>query len=129
MKSNNNFISVLITNFNKSKYLKKSLNSLKKQNYKNYEIIFFDDKSTDQSLKIVKKIKKVIIIKNFTKKSSAPLNQINGVDKAFKRSKGNIICLMDADDFFFKNKLLSISKFFDENKEKNIVFNYPKNSK
>ena len=68
MKSNNNFISVLITNFNKSKYLKKSLNSLKKQNYKNYEIIFFDDKSTDQSLKIVKKIKKVIIIKNFTKK-------------------------------------------------------------
>tara|TARA_B100001057_G_C22731679_1_gene904051 strand:- start:273 stop:1061 length:789 start_codon:yes stop_codon:yes gene_type:complete len=129
MKSNNNFISVLITNFNKSKYLKKSLGSLKNQNYKNYEIIFFDDKSTDQSLKIVKKIKKARIIKNLIKKSSAPLNQINGVDKAFKRSKGNIICLMDADDFFFKNKLLSISKFFDENKEKNIVFNYPKISK
>lgn len=127
MKLNNYFISILITNFNKSKYLRKSLSSVINQDYKNYEVIFFDDLSTDQSIKIVKKFKKIKLIRNFKKKPSAALNQVNGIFKAFKKSKGEIICLMDADDFFLKNKLLNISKFFNKNNDCNIVFNYPKN--
>ena len=126
MKLNNNFISILISNYNKSKYLNKCLNSLIKQNYRNYEIIFFDDGSTDKSIEIVKQYKNIRLIENFKKKSSAALNQINGLHEAFKKSKGNILCLMDSDDFFFKNKLLHISKFFNLNEDKNIVFNYPK---
>ena len=110
----NNFISVLITNFNKSKYLKKSLGSLKNQNYKNYEIIFFDDGSTDKSIEIVKQYKNIRLIKNFKKKSSSALNQINGLQKAFEKSKGNIVCLMDSDDFFLKNKLMHVSNFLSE---------------
>ena len=64
MKNNEEFISILITNYNKSKFLKKSLDSLKKQNYKNFEIIIFDDCSTDNSLKIIKKFKKINLITN-----------------------------------------------------------------
>ena len=56
--------SILITNYNKEKFLKKTINSCLKQNYKNKEIIFFDDKSNDNSLKIVQKYKKVFLIKN-----------------------------------------------------------------
>ena len=67
MKLNNNFISILITNYNKSKFLNKSLNSLIKQNYKNYEIIFFDDGSTDKSIEIVKQYKNIRLIKNLKK--------------------------------------------------------------
>lgn len=126
MKLNNNFISILITNYNKSKFLNKSLNSLIKQNYKNYEIIFFDDGSTDKSIEIVKQYKNIRLIKNLKKKSSAALNQINGLQKAFEKSKGNIVCLMDSDDFFFKNKLMHVSNFFYQNEDKNILFNYPK---
>ena len=55
----NNFISILITNYNKEKFLKKCLNSIKNQNYKNYEVILFDDCSTDNSLKIIKDFKKI----------------------------------------------------------------------
>ena len=49
--------SILVTNYNKEKFLKKTINSCLKQNYKNKEIIFFDDKSNDNSLKIVQKYK------------------------------------------------------------------------
>jgi len=56
-------ISILITNFNKANYLKKTLESCRDQLEKNFEIIFFDDHSTDNSLKIVnefiKKNKKI----------------------------------------------------------------------
>ena len=44
---------------------------------------------------------------------------------AFKRSKGNIICLMDADDYFYKNKLKLINLYFNLNSSKNILFDIP----
>ena len=47
---------ILIANYNNQKYLKDCINSLLKQSYKNKEIIFFDDKSNDNSIKEVKKL-------------------------------------------------------------------------
>ncbi len=126
----NNLISILITNYNKSKFLKKSLNSLFNQNYRNFEIILFDDCSEDNSIKIIKKFKKVKLIKNKKKLyNSGPMNQINGLIQALKYSKGKIICLMDADDFFNRNKLLVINNYFKKNPNNKIVFNYPKTTK
>ena len=54
---------ILIANYNNQKYLKDCINSLLKQSYKNKEIIFFDDKSNDNSIKEVKKFKNIIILK------------------------------------------------------------------
>ena len=54
-----NFISILITNYNKEKFLKKSLKSISNQTFKNYEVILYDDCSSDNSLKIIRKFKKV----------------------------------------------------------------------
>ena len=122
----NNLISILITNYNKSKFLKKNLNSLFFQNYKNFEIIIFDDCSEDNSIKIIEKFRGVKLIKNKKKIfKSGPLNQINGLIEAFKYSKGNIICLMDADDFFTKNKLFEINNYFTKNLNHKVVFNFP----
>ncbi len=126
----NNFISVLVTNYNKSKFLKKSLSSLSNQTYKNFEIILFDDCSNDNSIKIIKKFKKVKLIKNkFKISESGPLNQINGLINTFKKSKGKIICLMDSDDYFAKNKLMEINDYFNLNKKHSIAYNLPTTSK
>ena len=123
----NNFISILITNYNKEKFLNKSLKSVLNQTYSNYEIILFDDSSTDNSIKIIQKYKKIKLIRNKSKKkNSSPLNQINGIINCFQKSKGNIICLLDGDDFFKKTKLLEINKFFQNNKKSNCVFDFPK---
>ena len=46
--------SIIIVNFNKSNFLLDSIKSSLKQTYKKKEIIFFDDKSTDDSLKKIK---------------------------------------------------------------------------
>ncbi len=65
--------SIIITNYNKSNFILESVRSCLKQTYKNKEIIFFDDKSTDNSLKIIKNFKKknkynFRIISNLNKK-------------------------------------------------------------
>ena len=53
-------VSVIITNYNKSNFILKSLRSCLNQSYEKKEIIFIDDKSSDNSL---------IKIKNFKKKN------------------------------------------------------------
>ena len=50
-----NFVSILITNFNKSKYLQNTINSCLIQDFKDKEVLVFDDCSTDNSLKIYSK--------------------------------------------------------------------------
>jgi len=47
-------ISVIITNYNKELYIEDTLNSLFQQLDKNFELIFFDDNSTDDSLNLTK---------------------------------------------------------------------------
>ena len=43
-------ISILITNYNKLNYLKKTLKYVLNQDFKDYEIILFDDGSSDKSV-------------------------------------------------------------------------------
>ena len=58
MKTKKNpLVTIIITNFNKSKYLVKAIKSCVNQKYQKIEIIFFDDKSTDNSLKRLKDFK------------------------------------------------------------------------
>ena len=47
-------ISIIIPVYNTSKYLKKCLNSVINQTYKNYNVIIVNDGSTDNSLDIIK---------------------------------------------------------------------------
>ena len=117
-----NFVSILITNYNKSHYLKKTISSCLSQNFDNKEILVFDDCSTDDSLKILNKFKKIKVIRNKKKKfKSGPLNQIYGLNELFKISKGNIIFLLDSDDMFRKNKLFEISKIFKKKYNKKVT--------
>jgi len=126
MKKKKENISIIITNFNKEKYIEKSLQSIISQNYNNYEIIIFDDCSTDNSINLIKKYKKIKLIKNKKKKFIAgPLNQINGILKAFSICKGKLICLLDSDDGFEKNKLKEINDFFFKNSTVDFVVNFP----
>ena len=121
-----NFVSILITNYNKSRYLKKTISSCLSQNFDDKEILVFDDCSTDNSLKILNKFKKIKVIRNKKKKfKSGPLNQIYGLNELFKISKGNIIFLLDSDDMFRKNKLFEISKIFKKNKKINFIQDTP----
>ena len=107
-----NFISILITNYNKSSYLKKSINSCLNQDFNNKEILVFDDCSTDDSLKILNKFKKIKVIKNKKKKfKSGPLNQIYGLNNFSKYQKEiSFFCLIVM-IFSKKTNYLKLIKF------------------
>ena len=56
VRTNKNYkIGIIIPNYNNEKWLDKCLKSVECQTYKNYEVIFIDDLSTDNSVEIAKK--------------------------------------------------------------------------
>ena len=77
-------VSILITNFNKEKFLDECIQSCLNQNYENLEIIIIDNLSTDNSLNIIEKYSNKLLIK--TKKRNSiygPKNQIDSLIEAF----------------------------------------------
>ena len=58
MRFKDPLISVIINCHDGEKYLHKSVGSILSQTYKNFEIIFWDNNSTDRSKKIIRAIKK-----------------------------------------------------------------------
>ena len=118
-------ISVLISNFNNKKFVIDAIKSIKKQKFKNLEIIVIDDQSKDDSFKILKRIKGFKLIKTKIKTKYSSYNQMNAYLTGFKKSRGKIICFLDSDDFFQNNKIKFIYNFFLRNKKKQILFDKP----
>jgi hypothetical protein len=86
--------------------------------------------SKDNSIDVAKKYKKILnlkIVKGINRSKHGSYNQMNSILRAFKESSGEIILLLDSDDFFHNRKISSIVKFFNnsKNKEKNIIFDLP----
>ena len=53
-------VSIITPTFNSGRFLEETLESIKSQTYKNYELIIIDGKSTDKTLKIINKYKNII---------------------------------------------------------------------
>ena len=122
---NNPLVSVLIANYNNEKFISECIISIRRQTYKNIEIIFFDDHSKDNSIDKIKSFNEVRIIQNKIKTDIGSFNQMNAFEEAHKLSKGEIILLLDSDDYLHENKIEEIIKFFNNNKDAKIVFDYP----
>ncbi|MBU3635550.1 glycosyltransferase [Polynucleobacter sp. es-GGE-1] len=99
--------SVVITTYNCLRYLKECLISVLDQSYKNFEIIIVDDGSTDDTEKYLKTINskfKYIKLSN----SGGPARPRNiGIGIA----TGEWVCFLDADDYWFPNKLAKINEY------------------
>lgn len=130
-KSNQPLASIIITNFNKSKFLLYSIKSCLKQDYKKKQIIFFDDKSNDGSLKKVKRFKEYnnldfVILSNPKKIKTYPtFNHMDAIKKSLSKAKGEYIFLLDSDDYFYKNKISQIIKIFLKNKKIKLIMDQP----
>jgi glycosyltransferase involved in cell wall biosynthesis len=98
----NPLVSIIINCHNGEKYLDKAIKSVLAQNYKYWEIVFFDNNSTDESSSVLKKYKDRRI-KYFKSKKTYPLYKARNL--AIAKSKGELISFLDVDDWWLKSKL------------------------
>ena len=112
-------VSIVMNCFNGEKFLKKSVQSVIMQSFKNWELIFFDNRSTDKSLKIVKNFndKRIKIVK-----SKKHLKLYHARNEAIRSSKGKFIAFIDCDDWWKKNKLKKQINLFKRDKAIDLVY-------
>ncbi|WP_211942371.1 glycosyltransferase family 2 protein [Cylindrospermopsis raciborskii] len=104
-------VSVIINCYNGERYLREAIESVMKQTYKNWEIIYWDNRSTDSSLKIANSIN-CDKIKCHLASEHTNLNSARNL--AIKECSGQFIAFLDADDIWENNKLeLQIPLFED----------------
>lgn len=90
-------ISVIIPVYNVEQYLDECIQSLQSQTYRNFEAIFVNDGSTDNSLEILERYAaEDTRLKVFSKKNEG-LSATRNV--ALEKVNGNYIFLLDSDDF------------------------------
>ena len=97
--------SIISVGRNNEKWLEEHINSVKSQTFIDYEHIIIDDASDDKSLEIIKNNCDKQKTKVFIRKERAysARNHILG----FKQAKGDIIILLDSDDWFYSSDVLS----------------------
>ena len=107
--NNNSLVSIVVATYKRDLSLRKALESLINQTYKNIEIIVVDDNSNEEWNKKVKEIiddfinkSNIIYIKNEKNKGSAQTRNI-GIEKA----NGEYITFLDDDDIYLPNKILN----------------------
>lgn len=122
-KRKNPLVSVLLNCYNAEKYIHRAIKSLILQNYKNWELIIWDDGSQDQTLKIIKKFDDKRI-KIFSNKKNIGLGKSRC--KAIRKLKGNLVAILDADDFFYPGKLKAQVKVFQKHKNVSICSTWSK---
>ena len=128
----NDMVSVIITCYNKEKYISKCIDSVISQNYKNLEIIIIDDGSKDSSAKIIEKYK------NSYKNIKIIIKENEGVSKTrnlgIKLANGNKIIFIDGDDYVTKEYIEELMKYknndlvicgYNQFSEKSVLENKP----
>ena len=119
MLKNKNNIDIILPNYNSSKFLNQTLNSIIMQTYKNWKLIIIDDCSDDKTKNILKKYSKDKRIKIFwlKKNNGAGFCRNYGI----KKSKSPYVAFIDSDDVWKKNKLEKQIIFMKKN---NYSFSY-----
>ena len=97
-------ISVILTYYKKKQFIKKCLDSIINQTYRNFEVILVYDDNDKEDLKYIKKIsKKISKLKIIVNKKNIGVAKSRNI--ALKKSKGKYIAFLDCDDYWQKNKL------------------------
>ena len=114
-------VSIIMNCYNGEKFLKQSLDSIIKQNFIDWELIFWDVSISDKSKKILESYyeKRFKYFNTGIKK-----NLYHSRNEAIEVSSGEIICFLDCDDWWHPEKLKKQIKLFDESSVAMVYSNY-----
>ncbi len=112
------FFSVITVVKNNESKIKKTIDSILSQTFKNFEYIIIDGKSSDNSLQIINRYKKNIK-KIVSQKDKGIYDAMN---KGLNLSVGKVILYVNSGDILTKNALKIVYKIFSKNKNLDFVF-------
>lgn len=122
-------VSVILTSYNKAKYLRQAIASVLAQTYRDWELLIVDDHSTDGSFEIAGAMlfDGVYLMKSdLPKHGAANINVLNryahNINLAFKKCKGEYITYLCDDDLYLPWRLEAFAYVLDNNPDVPVVY-------
>lgn len=110
----NDLVSIIMPSYNCGRYVEDTIRSVQRQTYTNWEIIFVDDLSSDETVSIVSEIGKIDSrIRLF--RNERNVGAAESRNKALREAKGRWIAFLDSDDLWLPDKLEKQVRFMREN--------------
>ncbi|MEH6535203.1 MAG: glycosyltransferase family A protein [Psychroserpens sp.] len=111
--SNNPLVSVLMTVYNREKYIEQAISSVLKSTYTNFELIIVDDRSSDTSVEIANRLAlKDARIKVYLNDKN--LGDYPNRNQAAAYAKGKYLKYVDADDMIYPHGLEQLVCFMEQ---------------
>ncbi len=110
-------VSILINNYNYENFLAEAIDSALSQTYSSVEVVVVDDGSKDNSREVINNYGARIV--SVFKKNGGQASAFNA---GFQASQGEIICFLDADDYYAANKVSRIVELFRQNPGSGWIF-------
>ena len=118
-------VSIVMPVYNGEKYLRKSIDSVMKQTFKDWELIIVDDCSIDSSPEIMSEYAelddRIKVVHNVVN-SKIPTSLNNGFEKA----SGNYYTWTSDDNLYEKNAIEKMVKYLDKHEDIGLVYSYMK---
>jgi len=112
------FFSIITVVKNDQKNIEKTIKTIAQQSFKNFEYIVIDGKSSDHTIRNIKKYKKIINLLI----SEKDMGIYYAMNKGIKLASGKIIVFINSGDLFTKNALKIVYSKFNKNKKIDFVF-------
>lgn len=112
-------VSVIMNCLNSEKYLRAAIDSVYAQTYSNWEIIFWDNASSDSSADIARSYQDGHL-RYFRGANTVPLGQARNL--AIEQSRGEFIAFLDCDDLWLPEKLEKQIPLFLADPEVGLVY-------
>ena len=110
-------ITLITPTFNSEKHIRKTIDSIISQNYPNLEYIVVDDMSNDNTINIIKEygnfVNNLIIEKD--------KNSFDAINKGIKKSTGELIKIINSDDYLLENCLFEAAEVYSNSDDKQVV--------
>lgn len=109
-----NLVSIIMPSYNCGTYVEQTIHSVQAQTYQNWEIIFMDDCSKDDTIKLLSELRekdtRIKLFQNYSN-SGAAISR----NTALREAKGRWIAFLDSDDLWESTKLEKQVRFMEEN--------------
>ncbi|TNE67294.1 MAG: glycosyltransferase [Alphaproteobacteria bacterium] len=114
---------VILGVYNGGHYLKAAIDSVLAQSDRNFQFIIIDDASTDNTRQTLLEYRKQdprieLILKDHN------AGQGHAFNSGIRAARGDLTCVMDADDFWFADKIKTVRASFEANKDSGLYALY-----
>lgn len=119
-------VTCILTSYNRPTWVRQALDSLQAQTHRNFELLVFDDSTKIDIRRILSEFKLPVAHVETTKLTMQERRSVNrlsiNINRGLGIAKGDLICFLADDDYYFPGWFEAAARFFSENPSVNVGY-------